>query len=200
MCILCFISSCIDVFLSLFIPLQWALFIHFNPFCVLTVNSSPCPLHPLSPTHSHGLVPCHLYPTPPLPTTTITLILTFFSSLIPCLTPSPAPCFFLFLSVFCVSRTLMVTQTYWLLAVPWGWDAVSALHLEVLYNLHAASLLNILLYWINTAIKLHYLSSSWNVLAAQHVVTNSEHQQIVCMHVLQSFWHSLLNGEKKKMV
>lgn len=43
------------------------------------------------------------------------------------------------LSVLCVSRTLMVTQTFWLLAVPWGWDAVSALRLEVLYNLHTAS-------------------------------------------------------------
>lgn len=48
-------------------------------------------------------------------------------------------CYFLSPSVFCVSRTLTVTQIFWLLAVPWGWDAVSALHLEVLYDLHLTS-------------------------------------------------------------
>jgi len=116
------------------ITLEWAIFIHFIPFC---------------------------FPSPPLVVPSPVLSTLIFHSLylqltplsfcprsrsLHHLTPFIAHCLsqlfislLLSLSVFCVSRTLMVTQIFWLLAVPWGWDAASALHLEVRYNLHTAS-------------------------------------------------------------
>lgn len=68
-----------------------------------------------------ALAPRHLHSPPPSSSHA-------FHPLIVPLIPLFPSCFFLFLSVFCVSRTLMVTQIFWLLAVPWGWDAASALH------------------------------------------------------------------------
>lgn len=161
MCIPCFTFSWCDFF-SLFSKififltnLQWALFIHFIPFYFSSVNSPPVIPHldllfSLSPPYS------------PLFLSMLSFLITLISPLhhlilfIPhsLFHPFPSPLFFFSLSVFCVSRTLMVTQIFWLLAVLWGWDAVSALHLEVLYNLHSASYSQNccpkhLPYWIN---------------------------------------------------
>lgn len=104
------------------IKLQWAILIHCIPFYFLSVHPRPAaprcvlatfsclflqliPVSTLGPHHLHHLTPFIPHCPPHFPSR---------SSL-----PS---------SVFCVSRTLMVTQIFWLSAVPWGWDAVSALH------------------------------------------------------------------------
>lgn len=151
MCILCFTVSWCDFFffpsLSLFFKPNFSehylftLFHFASPLSILPlwlpITSS---LHldllfSLSPTHS------------PVFLSTLPFLITFIFPLhhltpfIPHRLSHPfiSPLFFSSPSVFCVSRTLMVTQIFWLLAVPWGWDAVSALHLEVLYNLHTES-------------------------------------------------------------
>lgn len=142
-----------------FTTLQWALFIHFIPVLLPLCQFSPCgspscPLHldllfSLSLTHSPVFLSALLSPSfSPSPSSHA-----FHASF--SLTLSFPPLFLPFLlCVSCVSRTLMVTQIFWLLAVPLGWDAVSALLLEVLYILHSASYkvpaLNIPLYWIDT--------------------------------------------------
>lgn len=148
MCIHSFIVSWCDfspVFTFLLFnqsPLSiiYSLYSILLPLCQFSPCGSPsCSLHldhlfSLSPPHSrlsvYALVPHH----PHFPPSSS---FTFHPSL--SLSPLHTPPVFPFPSVFCVSRTLMVTQIFWLLAVPWGWDAVSALHLEVLYNLHPVS-------------------------------------------------------------
>lgn len=136
----CFTSACSALFLLFitFIALLWALFIHFLPFC-LTVNPLPAPMVPHPPPSTfpfYLLLSTLLFLVNFIPPS---LIISTVQCL--CLTPAPPSCFLFSPSVFCVSRTLMVTQIFWLLAVPWGWDAVSALHLEVLYIFLSVSIL-----------------------------------------------------------